>query len=83
MVTVMKLTTIRWRYKCLQIRVNYSGNLHSLTRARREKFYMHFIILGFALDLLFYVHGICSQFDILNINDYKICIFIFQGTRSE
>jgi hypothetical protein len=72
MITVMSLTTIRRRYKCLQYGVNYSGNLHSLARARREKIYMHFVILGSAPDLLFYMYGTCSRLDILNINNYKI-----------
>jgi hypothetical protein len=57
--------------------VNYSWNLHSLTRARRKKNYMHFIILGSAPDLLFSMYGTCSQLDILSINTYKILYIYF------
>jgi len=42
---------------------------------------MHFIILGSAPDLLFYMHGTCSRLDILNINNYKIMYIYLTGNQ--
>jgi hypothetical protein len=42
---------------------------------------MHFIILGSAPDLLFYMHGTCSRLDILNINNYKILYIYLAGDQ--
>jgi hypothetical protein len=52
---------------CLNVIGYYLGRLHGLARARREKVYMHFIMLGSAPDWLF-IYGTCSRLDIHNIN---------------
>jgi hypothetical protein len=80
MVTVMNLMTIRRRYKCLHTRDQLLGEIAQPSRSKTRKFFTCiFIILGSALDLLFYMHRTCFQLDILNINNYKILYIYLAG----
>jgi hypothetical protein len=77
----MNLPIIRQRYKCLHIRAQLLEEFTQPSKSKTQKIYMHFIILGSAPNLLLYMHGTCSQLNILNI-PIKFYIFILQGIKS-
>ena len=82
MVMVMNLMTIRWRYKCLQIRGQLLGEFTQPSKSKtRKNFYMRYMILGSAPDLLFNMHMTYSRLDILNINNHKILYIYLAGNQ--